>query len=253
MRTFVVMDVATHLEALQDNGRLLLDAATSAGLDAAVPSCPQWQVRDVLQHVGQVHRWARSYVDGGRTSPPDDNDRPAEIPPDEELLEWFRDGHAALVQSLRTASDDMQCWAFLPAPSPRAFWARRQAHETAIHRTDAELAAGSAPVFDGAFAADGLDELLFGFFARPRGRLVADPALRLGLRATDTGDAWTITIGPDARTTTREATEADCLVSGTASDLYLLLWNRGPRSACSVEGDERVLDLWREKATISWR
>jgi len=147
----------------------------------------------------------------------------------------------------------MQCWAFLPAPSPRAFWARRQAHETAIHRTDAELAAGSAPTFDGAFAADGLDELLFGFFARPRGRLVADPAVRLGLRATDTGDAWTITIGPDARTTVRAAAEADCIVSGTASDLYLLLWNRRPPSACCVEGDDRVLDLWREKATISWR
>ena len=247
------MDVATHLEALQDNGRLLLDAASSTGLDAVVPSCPQWQVRDLLQHVGQVHRWARSYVDTARTSPPDDNDRPASAPPDEELLEWFRDGHATLVRSLQAAPDDLQCWAFLPAPSPRAFWARRQAHETAIHRTDAELAAGSTPTFDGAFAADGLDELLFGFFARPRGRLVADPALRLGLRATDTGDAWTITIGPDARTTTREAGDADCLVTGTASDLYLLLWNRAPWSACSVDGDDRVLGLWREKATISWR
>ena len=35
-----------------------------------------------------------------------------------------------------------ECWTFLPAPSPRAMWARRQAHETAIHRVDAQLAAG---------------------------------------------------------------------------------------------------------------
>ena len=34
----------------------------------------------------------------------------------------------------------MRCFAFLPAPSPLAFWARRQAHETGIHRADVESA-----------------------------------------------------------------------------------------------------------------
>ena len=247
------MDIATHLNALEHEGRLLADSAGSAGLDADVPACPDWQVRDLLQHVGQVHRWALSYLSTGRTTPPDADDSPAQPPPDGQLLDWFRDGHADLLTTLTDAPDDLQCWAFLPAPSPRAFWARRQAHETAVHRADAQLAAGTEPTYDAAFAADGIDELLLGFFARPRGRLVADPAVRLGLRASDTGDAWTMTIGPDSRTTTRGADDADCVVKGNAADLYLLLWNRRDRERCQVDGDAGVLDLWREVAKITWR
>jgi len=252
------MDVLTHTKFLNDEGALLLEAADKAGLEAAVPSCPDWKVRDLLQHVGQVHRWALSYVTTGRTTPPDEHDEPASPPPDDELVAWLRNGHAELVTSLLDASDDLACWAFLPAPSPRTFWARRQAHETAVHRADAQLAAGMAPAYDGTFAADGIDELLFGFFARPRGRLVADPPVRLGLRATDTRDGWTMTIGPDGRTATRDADLADlaavdCVVSGTAPELYLLLWNRGDAQQLSIDGDSAVLELWRDKAKISWR
>jgi len=247
------MDTALHLEHLADEGGRLAAAAESSGLDAKISTCPDWQTRDLVQHVGQVHRWALSYVATGRTTPPNDDDRPAEPPDDAELLAWFRDGHAALVEALRGATDDLDCWAFLPAPSPRAFWARRQAHETAIHRADAELAAGGVPSYDAMFAADGVDELLFGFYARPRGRLRADPELRLGLRASDTDDAWTMTIGPESRRTTKSVDDADCIVTARLSDLYLLLWNRGDRSALTVDGDGSVLDLWQDKARIAWR
>src|SRR5690606_39584907 len=44
---------------------------------------------------------------------------------------------------------------------PICSWARRQAHEAAIHRIDVELAAGAEPTtFDTAFATDGADEAL---------------------------------------------------------------------------------------------
>jgi len=247
------VDIATHLTVLDAEGRLLRETADKAGLDARVPTCPDWQVRDLVQHVGQVHRWAHSYVSTGRATPPDERDSPALPPADEELLGWFADGHQSIVAALREAPDDLACWSFLPAPSPRAFWARRQAHETAIHRADAQLSVGLEPAYDAAFAADGVDELLFGFFARPRCRLRSDPPVRLGLHAEDTADAWTMTIGPDSRSTVREATDADCIVTGTASELYLLLWNRGDASNCTVTGDTSVLELWRANAHITFR
>jgi uncharacterized protein (TIGR03083 family) len=75
-------------------------------------------------------------------------------PEDDVLVEWFVAGHAALVQALRDADPDLACWTFLPAPSPLAFWARRQAHETGIHRVDAESPADSITPFPPAFAAD---------------------------------------------------------------------------------------------------
>jgi uncharacterized protein (TIGR03083 family) len=248
------MDFDTHLRHLVEQGRGLADSATAAGLDAPVPTCPDWTVRDLVTHQSQVHRWAHSYVATGRTTPPNDDDKPADPPGDDDLLEWFRAGHDELVTALRAAPVDLACWSFLPAPSPREFWARRQAHETTIHHVDADRATGRTPAIDPALAADGIDELLHGFFARPHGSLVSDPPRRLAIRTTDTGDAWTMTIGPDRRATSPGADpDADTTVTGDAGALYLLLWNRGGRDGLGIDGDETLLDLWHDKARIRWR
>jgi uncharacterized protein (TIGR03083 family) len=248
------MDLPTHLHHLAAQGRDLADAATTAGLDTRVPTCPEWSVRDLVTHTGQVHRWATSYVETGRPTPPGPGDEPAVAPTDDILVQWFRDGHDALVAALHRAPADLACWSFLPAPSPRQFWARRQAHETTIHRVDADHAAGREPLVDPLLAADGIDELLHGFFARPQGRLVADPTRRLAVNTSDTNDAWTITIGPAGRTTTSHADEdADCTVTADAASLYLLLWNRYSGADLDVRGDATLLDLWRDKAQITWR
>src|SRR6202044_1362579 len=89
---------------------------------------------------------------------------------DPDLLSWFRAGHAALVETLSGADPAVQCATFMPAPSPLAFWARRQAHETAIHRADAESADGTVPQYPPGFAADGIDELIMGFGQRRKYR-----------------------------------------------------------------------------------
>lgn len=247
------MDFDTYVRHLVEHGRGLADGAVAAGLDAPVPTCPEWTVRDLVTHQGQVHRWARSYVATGRTTPPSADDRPETPPGDDELLDWFRDGHDALVTSLREAPADLACWSFLPARSPREFWARRQAHEAAIHRVDADRAAGRTTAIDPMLAIDGIDELLHGFLARSRGSLVSDPPRKLAVRPADAGNAWTITIGPDRRTTTSTAEPgADATVTGAATSLYLLLWNRGGRDGITVDGDETLLDLWQDKAQIKW-
>jgi len=247
------MDFDAHVRHLIEQGDGLVAGAAAAGLDAPVPTCPEWAVRDLVTHQSQVHRWATSYVATGRTTPPTDDDKLEEPPGDDELLDWFRLGHAALITSLQDAPADLDCWSFLPAPSPREFWARRQAHETTIHRVDADRAAGRTTPIDPALAADGIGELLQGFFARSRGSLVSDPARKLAIRTADTSDAWTITIGPDKRTTNATlAPDADCVVTGEAADLYLLLWNRDGRDNLSIDGDQTLLDLWQDKAKIRW-
>ena len=246
------MHVADHISALRRDGQRLAEAAEAAGLHAPVPSCPKWQVRDLLRHIGEVHRWAGAFVADAKPSAQSDDDEPIVIPGDEELLAWYRDGHSTVVQILNDADPDVTCWTFLPAPSPLAFWARRQAHETAIHRVDAELAVPDVTTCEPAFAADGIDELLTGFLARRGGKLLADPSVGLGVHATDTGDAWSVRVQPDGRVVTAGSLEGDCVVSGPANDLYLLLWNRGGVDGLEVKGDPAVLDLWQAKATISW-
>ncbi len=248
------MEIAEHLATLVHDGHRLAAAAEIAGLDAPVPTCPDWRVRDLVRHVAGVHRWAASYVTTGNQQPPRD-ERQFELAreqPDSDLIGWFREGHAALLTALAEADPELSCWAFLPAPSALAFWARRQAHETAIHRVDAEAAAGAVTGCAADAATDGIDELLTCFYGRPGGRLLADPPVTLAVHTTDTDTAWALRIGPDRRVTTPGAREGDCVVAGPASDVYLMLWNRRDRSGLDVTGDAAVLDLWRAKARVHW-
>ena len=150
-------------------------------------------------------------------------------PSDDELVGWFSEGVERLAVTLETADPDVACWSFLRAPTPLTMWARRQAHETAIHRVDGELAAGDVSPFAPAFAADGLDELLTAFIVRRKTNLVADPPRSLRVTTLDADGDWTVHIGPDGVRTSRGADpdgDAECSVRGRASDLYLSLWNR---------------------------
>lgn len=237
------MGIDEHIAHLDRDGRALADAAERAGWDVPVPAT-DWAVRDLVTHVGGVHRWAADIV---RTASPSGGTEAGHAvgtgPDDGELLAWFRDGHAELVETLRAAPADLTCFAFLPAPSPLAFWARRQAHETAVHRADAEVAAGLLPAFDVAFAQDGIAELLHGF--APRKSNAIDRAATILLRPTDAGDHWLITLGGERITAelAGDAMSADTVVTGSSGELYLWLWNRP--SPVVVSGEESVARLWR--------
>jgi uncharacterized protein (TIGR03083 family) len=247
------MKVPDYVARLREHGAALAGAAELAGLDREVPTAPGWTVRDLVGHTGGVHRWAVEFVKG-RTEPPTDSNL-ATPPEDDQLIAWFTAGCEELASALDRASPDLDCWTFFPAPTPLAFWARRQAHETAVHRIDAESAAGTTSAFDVTFAVDGVDELLLGFFARPKGRLVTDPPRTLGVQVTDgrPGDEWQITIGPTGREVTRGISRGDCVVSGPADAVYRVLWNRGDPSTVKVSGNTRVFDLWQAKAHVTWR
>ncbi|MFD4635304.1 maleylpyruvate isomerase family mycothiol-dependent enzyme [Streptomyces sp. NPDC058284] len=244
------MDISEHIQVVDREGQLLAKAAAEAGPDTKVPTCPDWQVRDLLQHTGMVHRWAAAFVAERRTS----YRLGGELPDldGEALVEWFREGHAALVATLTAAPPDVECWAFLPAASPLAFWARRQANETTIHRVDAESARGGTPSPIGAeFAVNGIEELLLGFHARQKSRVRSAEPRVLRVRATDAPDerTWTVRLSEGPPVTERGATApADCEVSGPAARLYLALWNRLPFP--EVTGDRSLAALWRERSAI---
>lgn len=248
------MEVSEHIAALGREGDLLAAAASRVEPDRPVPTCPDWQLRDLVRHTGSAHRWAAAIVTQPSPQPiPAGEEVTGPMPDDHDLVDWYRESLGTLVAGLEAAEPDVACWSFLPAPSPLAFWARRQAHETGIHRVDAESAGGAVTPFPADFAVDGLDELLCAFVVRPGGKLRSDPPRRLHLHARDTGDDWLVDIGPDHVTTTREKAAADCSVSGPASDLHLLMWNRRTAEGLDVDGDAGLLDLWRESVRIRFR
>jgi len=254
------MRIAEHIEAVAREGKLLADAARQSGLEDEVEPCPGWNVRDLVRHLSEIHLWAAARV-AKRTSKlfPDDISEHTESwpelavfwPDDEDLVDWYLQTNANLVQALESASPDDEMPTFLPAPSPLAMWARRQAHETAVHRFDAENVAGIPTSFDPGFAADGIDELLSAFAPRKQEFPVDSPKI-VHVHAVDTNDDWYMTLGPNGIDTSRDQRPADVTLTGAASDLYLLLWNRTDESTVTVTGDRGLLDKWRNNLRVRW-
>jgi uncharacterized protein (TIGR03083 family) len=252
------MEVPAYIDALRGEGQQMAAAVAQADPDRAVPSCPEWAVRDLVRHTGGVHRWATGFV-RGRTEPVDADleEVAGGWPPDAELADWLAQGCADLVAALVHASDDLQCWTFLPAPSPRAMWARRQAHETAIHRVDAQQAAGIAlGPWEPAFAADGVDELLTLFVPRRSTNLRADPPVTMTVHCSDVDGSWLLRLDGHGVTTAprsgRDEGAADCTVTGTATDLDLALWNRGGADDLVITGARAVLDQFADGVRVRW-
>ncbi|MGC1184053.1 MAG: maleylpyruvate isomerase family mycothiol-dependent enzyme [Candidatus Dormiibacterota bacterium] len=247
--------VADWIASLQHESTALVQAAGEAGLALPVPSCPGWTVRELIQHLGGVHRWATAHVAQQREEAMAKHEAAALMashPSDRGLLSWFAAGAEVLIETLTTAPADLHCWTFLPARTPIEFWARRQAHETEIHRADVELARGGPKVtFEKALASDGIEELLFGFARRVR-HLDVPSEIRLGFGAEDLPQSWGVRLSAQGVHAEHTVEAAQCWVRGSASEIYLLLWNRLPAGALEVSGTPDGLELWKRSVQVNW-
>ena len=242
------MEIAEHTTVVAEEGELFAGAAGRGGLEVNIPTCPEWNMQDLVRHLGLIHLWAAAHVDQPHAEPDGSIDLPdlagfwpdlaGSWPTDDDLADWYRATNANLVRVLNSAPPDLERFTFLPAPSSLAMWARRQASETAMHRFDAENAIGVPASFEAVFAADALDELLSGFAPRRR-KLPLAGDRTIHVHAEDTDDHWLLTIGPEVTTTSLSDGPADMGLTGTASDLYLVLWNRGEDSSVTVTGDQQ--------------
>jgi uncharacterized protein (TIGR03083 family) len=231
--------------AVRREGAGFAAAADAADLDTEVPSCPGWTVRRLVSHLARVHRSGMHGVLDGTVEPPALTARP---PDDARLLDWYRNGLDRLLDTLVEAE-----------PHLPDFWPRRLAHETTIHRFDAELAAYErAGDFDPPLAADGVGEVVESMLppraaeeplASVRGDVLVD--------CTDTGDSWLVRLEPGRIHTERQPVprRADARIAGPAADLYLVLWGRLPldpfepgrtrRGRVEVSGDRALAALIR--------
>ncbi|MFD5827652.1 maleylpyruvate isomerase N-terminal domain-containing protein [Lentzea sp. NPDC060358] len=235
------MDFVAEIEK---QASALRSAAVEAGPDAPVPPCPGWTVLDLVRHIGEVHTWAAEAV---VTAPEDGRPAWPAAPQDfDDVLPWWDTGFALLTDRLRETPADRPAWTF-HGPQLAGFWSRRQAHETAVHRLDAEIAGGQEPpalVFDPEFAADGIDEYLTVMVARriELGRHVAATG-RLLVHAADAGRTWELrlTAGEPLVVTAPQgpAFEEDATLAGTADAVYRALYAR-PHHAL-VSGDASLL------------
>lgn len=220
------MDHTTFIDHLEvEIGRL--NTIASGNLTIAVPSCPGWDLAKLIGHVGRVERMVLGVVPTGAMEPvhPDSLESPPPAPDD--LRAYFRTGAARLVAELRSKSPDAPAWNFMGTSPIVAFWSRRQAHEHAVHRWDAESAVGAVTPVDSDLAVDGVDE----YFEIANARVLPrKPDFTLGgtvhLHATDAAGEWMLTSTPGGIAVSHAHGKGDAAVRGTASDLLLGLWGR---------------------------
>ena len=60
---------AAHLEGFRSAMVAFVRYADRAGLQASVPTTPDWTVRQLIAHQGMVHRWAAAILKGGQGRP----------------------------------------------------------------------------------------------------------------------------------------------------------------------------------------
>jgi uncharacterized protein (TIGR03083 family) len=220
-----------HLRELTaDFAAVLADADPAA----KVPYCEGWTLADLGTHLGNVHRWAALIVRTGEVQ-----DQYFEQSPGSALAPWYAESAEILLDTLGQASPEEPCWAFGATAKVKGFWFRRQVQETAVHLVDAHRAAGGGRTLDPAVAADGVDEVLTAMLPRVNRWYSAPPlAAPLALRATDTGDVWTL--HPGEPPALGPAVEPAATAEASAQDLVLLLWKRVPLDTVRITGDASV-------------
>jgi uncharacterized protein (TIGR03083 family) len=252
---------ARYCDLLAAEVEHLARAVHGADPATAVRTCGRWRLRNLIHHIGHVHRWVgpmvRDYSRTRQRRTLADDPLPADPAgyPD-----WLREADPLLVDVLRKAEPDRAMWAW-GADKHVRFWSRRMLHETGVHRADAELALGRDPAYEPEVAADGIDEFLEILPATRRWggpvRHLRGTGERILLRPGDLPGHWVVRLTPDGFDATRAGSvrvpKADATIAGTVTDLYLWLWGRRGHQEpgrFTVTGDGGLLDRWRTHSSV---
>lgn len=230
--------------ALIRSGSARLSAVADLGLDADVPSCPGWKVRDVLGHVAMVYQHKLACMR--------ENANPDPWPPpglgDREPGELFAASTTELLADLEARGPAEPSFTWWADDQSTGFWFRRMAQETAVHRYDAELAHGVTTPIDPELAVDGIDEVLRLMLGGPWwAEYDTSHPVDATVRVQSGGRFWMAAAGHDSVTVTDEGydgierPEPVAGVSGDPESLLLWLWGRRDDDAVSCDGDPDVI------------
>lgn len=260
-----MLDFATYLAAIERDAALLADTA-AAGFDAPVPACPGWDVGDLLEHTAIVHRHKLLILKENWT---EGSPEPPAPPPRRRLLTWFRRGAQELIAELAAHDPATPISTWDAGNETVGFWYRRMAHETFIHRVDAEQAHGHGSELDADLALDGIDELLTSFTGGAPSWSTVTPTDRLiRLAPTDAERRWDVRLAALSGTSPvsgvtyvatpltllepfSESNGVTATVSTSAGGLDLWLWGRLSSEALDVSGDRSAVDELRALAAES--
>ncbi|MFI7076849.1 MULTISPECIES: maleylpyruvate isomerase family mycothiol-dependent enzyme [unclassified Micromonospora] len=235
--------------ALRTEGPAFAAAVAEAPPETPVLSCPGWTVADLALHLAGVYRWAHAIVGSGGTTAPERRAQPVEPVPGVTASAQWQQAYDELMALFDTLDPEAPAWNWAPQPKKAGFWPRRMAHETAVHRWDAQLAIAAGEPIEAKLAADGVSEVLDTWL--PAGRRAATGQWRgvVRLSASDAAQEWYLRLRGEGVALLDTGTILDhddhharVHVNATASDLLLALWGRVSFDTLTVAGDRALLD-----------
>lgn len=251
------MNNGDFLRAIRADGQATLDAA-GLGLDSPVPTTPGWTVEDVVSHLGRVHRQKAHIVRELLVAEPPT----VEPPSTDSLLDWFAEGLHDLTEILSVTDPATPVHTWHEPDQTVGFWIRRMAHETLIHRVDAELGHDVHSPVGAELGADGIDEILDVFMGGYPDWAQVDRS-SVVVRLESEGRTWRLRFLSWTGTSPnsgREFTDVagiefdtghskpDAVIRGPGDALDLFLWGRGSADGLIVDGHPSVLLYLRDVA-----
>ncbi|MFF3018953.1 maleylpyruvate isomerase family mycothiol-dependent enzyme [Streptomyces sp. NPDC057939] len=235
--------------------------AAAPDLDVQVPSCPEWTLFDLAEHIGEGRRaWAATVAAGpaatGKAEAEGDTAAPRER---EALLAWLAESTRQLVDALAEAGPDRGCWTWWAAsqsPQTCGAVARHQLQQLAVHTYDAQLAIGDPLPLPEEIAVDGIEEFLVTCCATT-GAWPHEPAT-VDYHATE-GRSWRVRLSADGARIDRLPVPAPgagaahpdgvyVSARATAGELVLGVYGRIPMDSLKLDGDRHVFDQLEEWA-----
>ncbi len=221
-----------------------LREAAEGNLDAPVPSCPEWTVTDLVDHVASVYLHKTECMRQGKFIQPWSPEVGGE-PSLDRLDRAYRE----LTAEFATRDPGSATPTWYEPDQTVGFWIRRMAQETVVHRVDAELARGSVGPIPADLALDGVDEVLDCFLRYETHTWTEEFAASLPSEATAPvlvacgGQSWLVRATPDGVDLQPAAAGADASaqVSGDPVAMLLWLWRRAGDDRVTISGDTELV------------
>ena len=222
------MDLKELLTVAEQAGRSLIDSAEK-DLDATVPTCPEWNNLELLNHMKMVWWFAASQINAGN-----ETERTA---PSGEMKNSPLEQLETLLKACQVNDFSSPCWSWTTNKTV-GFWVRRMAHENTVHNWDSEGTLDSRSSISTLLALDGIEEKLF---MHPADADFPDASIHL--HCTDCEGEWMLASSGGELEIKREHGKGDAAVKGRAEDILLYLWGRGQENL-ECFGDEEVINTW---------
>lgn len=226
-----------YLEHIKADYALMVEHL--AGPVVPVPSCPGWDTNALAEHMGLVYLHQAYVVE--HSTVPENEEHLAVLNGVTDPITKLEFGFHAIIKALDPAREERKTWSWHHSDFSVDFWFRRMAHETVIHRADAQIARGVNPEISEALALDGVDEVLD--FLPLLGSWPEAPNVDFGIVSIvvpghSRQQVWNVEFTEQAAIVTAATepnTSARLTITGDAESMDLYLWGRIDSSSPKLE------------------